>query len=1210
MPGTAPTLVGTPTYSPDSTGTSHTFTYPTGILAGDVLLLQLTAFSAAASNPVPLPAGWTLVDSWQNKRNASSGDWFYFNTYWLRAGSALSGTFAVPMGSAALHDGMVSAFRGCLASGSPVDAHVVSEGTNTTSLQSGTLTTTGPNRLVVGMTGNDQGQTFTAPAGYTVASNQPEQGVFYKALAVQDSASASGTLANPADYVLELVALAPASRTTATGGVAETDAVLAGTRVVAPTVTGSMAETDAVLPGTRAVTPGNTPAGAVAETGLVFGATVVHEAGMTPTGAVHETDFVRGARALHGTLGASAVVEATYPVPTMPGYNLNDVGKWGHRNGWTFTVPTDRVVYGFEFPWVYRGSDIWPVAGDTHAGGNGGTHRFRILPYDEVNRRPDVNTVLAEEVPALWTGSGPGQGGNARTIFERMKAGYGWSSTVAGNSGGDQPLQANMLIPGGLLLKAGVLYCFSDEHLNTDTSVNYSGPDWPTTKAAITLPNGTSYVPPQHDNDPPVAKDFVATVSLYGGTAREKVYSMPGPDDAGAPAVGWGAQTGYYSGGGGEDGPRIPVGWGWYSQGPAVTNLIVGAVNVAGWGSDDPPRAKSSSAINGDRLTTDHSETVLALEAEIAVDEANGITPHMTINASAGTSPATFGAHCQTLFQNYGPGGARVAQIGGQPIVSWTIVNEPQWNGFSGAQYASLLSAAADARDALGAGQAGHGVRIFGTIAEGAVGGGDAFNQAVVAAIPAIWSRYDGFDFHWYGAPSNPAGFVSTFDAKVGAAKTWAWAQSGGNGKPFVITEWNLTADGTVELSSAMLQDQLPKAVAKMAAQAWIEAQYIFEWHATGTWKWLSLIGSPTAPDPATDDTINPWVAPFKTAVVAALSQNTGGNPYAAGSFHTKSPWLSYGEVSSSSGQVRRRQASRAVPLTHVAFYAAGGGSYSGQVRILDVTGAQVDVASWQKTVSAPGLCIVSLSKLVTPIVGADYIETWTGGALREGTNHATLYPITRPDLNTSDLRFTAAGVSHTFNMPGVGAFGPAGSPDSYTTQGSTLPPPPEPAQPVDLAAVLEGGGTLENAVEAFTTRVDLSADFEGGGELIVSPTLVSSVNRDLAVSLEAGGGLVVFVDAVTPAQVRVAFDGSGWPAGMQMLILPRYFDEPPELRYDLDRDTGVKTPVLLDRVPVATVTADVEGDWRVELPLGLYWVVGQVLGQWRYISFSVTSAS
>lgn len=124
--------------------------YPAGIQAGDIAILHCTKDVASGDcNTIVVPGDWTLINDTQgpnfNHRQA---------LYWKRLVGTESGNISVSSGSTVSTSslaGIISAWRGCLSSGTPVGdvATTTTGGLGDTTIESPGCTTTGLNRTVI-----------------------------------------------------------------------------------------------------------------------------------------------------------------------------------------------------------------------------------------------------------------------------------------------------------------------------------------------------------------------------------------------------------------------------------------------------------------------------------------------------------------------------------------------------------------------------------------------------------------------------------------------------------------------------------------------------------------------------------------------------------------------------------------------------------------------------------------------------------------------------------------------------------------------------------------------------------------------------------------------------------------------------------------------------------------------------------------------------
>lgn len=138
---------------------------PSGVAADDIIILQLymegtmavmppTDFTAIPGSPIIVASGSSIHRQ---------------HVMWKRATGADSGTYSPTWSGSSFSIGVATRFTGCVTSGSPLDGtpSTASRTTNGTTTPAVSLTTTGPDRLLVfGATGYGP-YTFTPPTNFT-----------------------------------------------------------------------------------------------------------------------------------------------------------------------------------------------------------------------------------------------------------------------------------------------------------------------------------------------------------------------------------------------------------------------------------------------------------------------------------------------------------------------------------------------------------------------------------------------------------------------------------------------------------------------------------------------------------------------------------------------------------------------------------------------------------------------------------------------------------------------------------------------------------------------------------------------------------------------------------------------------------------------------------------------------------------------------------
>lgn len=178
--------------------------YPAGLQAGDIALLHAYIDDPGGANSIATPAGWTLIAHELQNADASTAN----ALYWKRLTGSESGTVSITSGSGhAATDsfcGVMSIWRGCIASGTPYEGLANNTGGSTT-LTGAAVTTTGANRRVLHFGGHSGTATATPAATWTEVydyetnSGSPNAGV--KCYAIE---AASASTVGPATHTLSI----------------------------------------------------------------------------------------------------------------------------------------------------------------------------------------------------------------------------------------------------------------------------------------------------------------------------------------------------------------------------------------------------------------------------------------------------------------------------------------------------------------------------------------------------------------------------------------------------------------------------------------------------------------------------------------------------------------------------------------------------------------------------------------------------------------------------------------------------------------------------------------------------------------------------------------------------------------------------------------------------------------------------------------------
>lgn len=165
--------------------TNTVITAPTGIVDGDILILQHIIGGAGTAPAQTPPAGFQKIGTETSVTDGS------FNVkmaiYWKRASSE-SGSYTVTH-SAASSQGVMYAISGAKTTGSPIDAFSQNTGTGSTSTLTSVKTTL-PNTLLLGLTHIwDDPAGITPTSGWTQDVSAP---IIYDQSKIQTSAGATG----------------------------------------------------------------------------------------------------------------------------------------------------------------------------------------------------------------------------------------------------------------------------------------------------------------------------------------------------------------------------------------------------------------------------------------------------------------------------------------------------------------------------------------------------------------------------------------------------------------------------------------------------------------------------------------------------------------------------------------------------------------------------------------------------------------------------------------------------------------------------------------------------------------------------------------------------------------------------------------------------------------------------------------------------------
>jgi hypothetical protein len=168
--------------------------YPTGLLLNDIAFLEvISRENSTTAHTVDTPSGWNVVgESAINGLTRNRHALFY-----KRLTGSETGTVGInrtpAYGATDEFGGIISIWRGCIASGTPYEG--LNTNTTTGSTMTGSsVTTAAPNRLVVDFLGRLDGtRTTTAPAGRTKDYDQLNASLI-AVIAAEKAAASAGTV--------------------------------------------------------------------------------------------------------------------------------------------------------------------------------------------------------------------------------------------------------------------------------------------------------------------------------------------------------------------------------------------------------------------------------------------------------------------------------------------------------------------------------------------------------------------------------------------------------------------------------------------------------------------------------------------------------------------------------------------------------------------------------------------------------------------------------------------------------------------------------------------------------------------------------------------------------------------------------------------------------------------------------------------------------
>ena len=203
----APGFIGNGAFTNTTADLSLDVPYPASISYHDILILHVIGYEATSGAPtINTPAGWTQIDQ-QNMGGTSLN---ICASFWKRADGTETGSVTVTFagtlaGATDAKVGIMSNYRGCLATGTPYEA-LASNTANGTNPTGSAVTTTGADRQVIDLIAKSQSNAAsdcTPAAGWTERYEGNATSPRAVALALHDKTVASAST-EPAEATTNL----------------------------------------------------------------------------------------------------------------------------------------------------------------------------------------------------------------------------------------------------------------------------------------------------------------------------------------------------------------------------------------------------------------------------------------------------------------------------------------------------------------------------------------------------------------------------------------------------------------------------------------------------------------------------------------------------------------------------------------------------------------------------------------------------------------------------------------------------------------------------------------------------------------------------------------------------------------------------------------------------------------------------------------------
>lgn len=240
-------------------GSSVAIAAPAGVVADSVVVATLYLDGATDQN-VTAPAGWAAAASTPVATNNHRA-----YIFWHRAAGPESGPYVFTWDASVFREGQAHRYDNVITTDVPFDTGVAaaSENTSSSSSPAVSITTTGPDRVLVHVATCWSGGTWTPPAGFTRRQQTPV-GLITLGDAAQAAAGSSGsvvaTTTTSERRTAWLGALRPAGALitgVATGALGGLTGVAAGIRTVLGSVTGTLGRLIGSATGTATTNEGS-----------------------------------------------------------------------------------------------------------------------------------------------------------------------------------------------------------------------------------------------------------------------------------------------------------------------------------------------------------------------------------------------------------------------------------------------------------------------------------------------------------------------------------------------------------------------------------------------------------------------------------------------------------------------------------------------------------------------------------------------------------------------------------------------------------------------------------------------------------------------------------------------------------------------------------------------------------------------------------------